>query len=127
MAVVRQAFKPEFLNRLDDIVVFSALSEDELAKIVGLYVGRLDARLAERRLKVHVDDDSRAWLAERGYDPIYGARPLRRLMQKEIDDRLARGLLSGTIRDGDTVNVTVAPDGDSLDVRSTTPHDASIR
>ena len=127
MAVVRQSFKPEFVNRLDDIVVFSALSEDELAQIVGLYVARLEQRLAERRLTLDVDDDSRAWLAERGYDPIFGARPLRRLMQREIDDRLARGLLAGTIRDGDTVRVSVASDGDGLVVQSATPHAASVR
>ncbi|MGO2112297.1 MAG: AAA family ATPase, partial [Pseudoclavibacter sp.] len=126
MALVRQSFKPEFVNRLDDLVVFSALTEDELARIVQLYVARLEARLVERRLTLDVDDDSRAWLAERGYDPIYGARPLRRLMQREIDDRLARGLLAGSIRDGDTVRVQVASDGDSLVVQSATPHPVSV-
>ena len=95
-ALVRQAFKPEFVNRLDDIVVFSALSMEELAEIVNLYIDRLGARLHERRLSLGVTPDARAWLAERGYDPIYGARPLRRLMQTEIDDRLARALLAGT-------------------------------
>ncbi|NYF12216.1 ATP-dependent Clp protease ATP-binding subunit ClpB [Pseudoclavibacter sp. JAI123] len=126
MAAVRQSFKPEFVNRLDDIVVFSALSQDELAQIVALYIDRLQRRLGERRLTIKVDDDARAWLAERGYDPIYGARPLRRLMQREIDDRLARALLAGTVRDGDTVSVVVASDGDSLNVQSTTPHSAAV-
>ncbi|MBB2958083.1 ATP-dependent Clp protease ATP-binding subunit [Pseudoclavibacter helvolus] len=126
MAAVRQSFKPEFVNRLDDIVVFSALSQDELAQIVALYIDRLQRRLGERRLTIKVDDDARAWLAERGYDPIYGARPLRRLMQREIDDRLARALLAGTVRDGDTVSVVVASDGDSLNVQSTTPHTAAV-
>ncbi|MBX0299195.1 AAA family ATPase [Cryobacterium sp. 1639] len=116
--MVRQAFKPEFVNRLDDIVVFSALSTDDLAQIVELYVDRLQRRLGERRLELAVTPDARAWLAERGYDPIYGARPLRRLMQTEIDDRLATALLGGSIRDGETVLVDLAEDGDSLTVAS---------
>ena len=116
LQTVRQAFKPEFVNRLDDIVVFSALSEQELAEIVNLYIDRLSARLHERRLELGVTPDARAWLAERGYDPLYGARPLRRLMQKEIDDRLARSLLAGEIRDGDSVLVALAPDGQTLTV-----------
>jgi ATP-dependent Clp protease ATP-binding subunit ClpB len=116
LQAVRQAFKPEFVNRLDDIVVFSSLSEEELGEIVNLYVDRLSARLHERRLELGVTPDARAWLAERGYDPLYGARPLRRLMQHEIDDRLARALLTGEIRDGDTVMVELAGDGDSLTV-----------
>ncbi len=103
--LVRQAFKPEFVNRLDDIVVFSPLTEDDLGQIVSLYIDRLERRLGERRLQLAVTPDARAWLAERGYDPTYGARPLRRLMQHEIDDKLARALLSGDIRDGDTVRV----------------------
>jgi len=117
--MVRQAFKPEFVNRLDDIVVFSSLSTDDLAQIVELYVDRLQRRLGERRLELAVTPDARAWLAERGYDPIYGARPLRRLMQTEIDDRLATALLAGVIRDGETVLVDLADDGDSLTVTPT--------
>jgi len=117
--MVRQAFKPEFVNRLDDIVVFSALSTDDLAQIVELYVDRLQRRLGERRLELAVTPDARAWLAERGYDPIYGARPLRRLMQTEIDDRLATALLGGTIRDGETVLVDLAEDGEALSVSAT--------
>ena len=116
LAAVRQAFKPEFVNRLDDIVVFSSLSEDELAEIVNLYIDRLSVRLHERRLQLGVTPDARAWLAERGYDPLYGARPLRRLMQHEIDDRLARALLTGAVRDGDTVVVGLADDGEALTV-----------
>jgi len=112
--LVRQAFKPEFVNRLDDIVVFSQLSTDDLGQIVSLNIDRLERRLAERRLQLAVTPDARSWLAERGYDPIYGARPLRRLMQHEIDDRLARSLLAGEIRDGDTVRVDLA--GDALSV-----------
>jgi ATP-dependent Clp protease ATP-binding subunit ClpB len=116
--LVRQAFKPEFVNRLDDIVVFSSLTTDELGEIVELDVDRLQKRLAERRLQLAVTPDARRWLAERGYDPIYGARPLRRLMQREIDDRLARALLAGDIRDGDTVLVALAAGGDALTVAS---------
>jgi ATP-dependent Clp protease ATP-binding subunit ClpB len=112
--LVRQAFKPEFVNRLDDIVVFAPLSTDDLGQIVSLYVDRLARRLADRRLELAVTPDARSWLAERGYDPIYGARPLRRLMQHEIDDRLARSLLAGEINDGDTVKVDLV--GDELTV-----------
>jgi ATP-dependent Clp protease ATP-binding subunit ClpB len=112
--LVRQAFKPEFVNRLDDIVVFSPLSTDDLGQIVSLYIDRLERRLGERRLQLAVTPEARSWLAERGFDPVYGARPLRRLMQHEIDDRLARALLGGDIRDGDTVRVDLA--GDELTV-----------
>ncbi|GAA2170706.1 ATP-dependent chaperone ClpB [Agrococcus versicolor] len=114
MAAVRQAFKPEFVNRLDDIVVFDSLSVAELGRIVDIQVSGLDRRLQERRLTMHVSEAARRWLGERGYDPLYGARPLRRLMQRQIDDRLARALLSGEIRDGDGVQVDVAPGGDGL-------------
>jgi ATP-dependent Clp protease ATP-binding subunit ClpB len=114
MSAVRAAFKPEFLNRLDDVVVFDALSLDELTRIVDLQVDRLASRLAERRLTLHVSDAAREWLALSGYDPSYGARPLRRLVAKEIGDRLARALLSGEVRDGDTVLVDRAHDGDGL-------------
>ena len=115
-AMVRQAFKPEFLNRLDDIVIFSALSKDDLAQIVELYIDRLTRRLQDRRLDLAVTPDARSWLAERGYDPIYGARPLRRLMQHEIDDKLATALLSGEIRDGDVVVVDLDSETDGLSI-----------
>ncbi len=116
--VVRQTFKPEFVNRLDDIVIFSPLSMDDLSQIVEFYVDKLEHRLAERRLGLAVTPSARAWLAESGYDPIYGARPLRRLMQREIDDRLATALLAGTIRDGDTVLVDLDDHREELTVRS---------
>ena len=111
---VRKAFKPEFVNRLDDIVVFGTLSEVDLGQIVEITIDRLQQRLGERRLELAVTPSARSWLADHGYDPIYGARPLRRLMQKEIDDRLAKELLAGNIRDGQSVRVDVAEDGDSL-------------
>jgi ATP-dependent Clp protease ATP-binding subunit ClpB len=118
LQLVRQTFKPEFVNRLDDIVVFSALSQEELGEIVELGLDRLMRRLQERRLELAVTPDARAWLAERGYDPIYGARPLRRLMQREIEDRLATALLAGEVRDGDLVRVELDRDGDRLSVEA---------
>ncbi|MBO3661897.1 ATP-dependent Clp protease ATP-binding subunit [Microbacterium stercoris] len=114
MQLVRQAFKPEFVNRLDDIVMFQALSQDDLAQIVELQVDLLQKRLSDRRLTLAVTPDARAWLAERGYDPIYGARPLRRLIQQEIQDRLALAILSGGVKDGEAVRVDVSADGSQL-------------
>ena len=111
---VRKAFKPEFVNRLDDIVVFSTLSTEELGQIVEITIDRLQKRLAERRLELAVTPAARAWLADHGYDPTYGARPLRRLMQHEIDDILARKLLAGEIHDGDTVRVDINDDQSGL-------------
>ncbi|MER7696927.1 ATP-dependent chaperone ClpB [Streptomyces sp. NPDC096095] len=111
LETVRASFKPEFINRLDDLVVFSALSGDELAHIAGLQIDRLAARLADRRLTLEVSPEALAWLAEEGNDPAYGARPLRRLIQTAIGDRLAKEILSGEIRDGDTVRVDRAEDG----------------
>ncbi|HSF98938.1 MAG TPA: AAA family ATPase, partial [Ornithinibacter sp.] len=105
MAAVRQAFKPEFLNRLDEVVLFDPLSRDELARIVHLQVRALGTRLRDRRITLEVTDDATAWLAEQGFDPAYGARPLRRLVQREIGDRLATALLAGSVRDGDAVTV----------------------
>jgi ATP-dependent Clp protease ATP-binding subunit ClpB len=109
MAVVRQHFKPEFLNRLDDVVVFHGLSTEELTLIVDIQVRRLATRLAARRLTLDVTDAAKEWLAMNGFDPVYGARPLRRLVQSAIGDQLARELLAGEIRDGDTVRVDLDP------------------
>jgi ATP-dependent Clp protease ATP-binding subunit ClpB len=105
MEVVRTHFKPEFLNRLDDVVVFRALGSEELTGIVDIQVGVLARRLAARRLTLQVTDAAKEWLALNGFDPVYGARPLRRLVQSAIGDQLARALLAGDIRDGDTVVV----------------------
>lgn len=115
-AEVRQAFKPEFVNRLDDIVVFSTLTSEDLGQIVEITVDRLQKRLGERRLELAVTPAARLWLAENGYDPIYGARPLRRLMQQQIDDRLAQAILAGEIQDGDTVRVDLLEDKSGLSV-----------
>lgn len=105
LEVVRASFKPEFLNRLDDLVVFSALTKPELSRIARLQINRLAARLAERRLTLEVTEEALDWLATEGMDPAYGARPLRRLVQTAIGDRLAREILAGEVRDGDTVRV----------------------
>jgi ATP-dependent Clp protease ATP-binding subunit ClpB len=110
MASVHAAFKPEFLNRLDEVVLFDPLTVEELARIVELQVKELGQRLKGRRLNLEVTDGARAWLAVTGFDPAYGARPLRRLVQREIGDRLAKAILAGEIMDGDTVVVDTAPD-----------------
>ncbi|MBD3948007.1 ATP-dependent chaperone ClpB [Nocardioides ganghwensis] len=111
MGVVRSHFKPEFLNRLDEVVMFDALSKDDLAHIVDLQLALLEKRLAVRRITISVTDAARAWLAETGYDPAYGARPLRRLIQSAIGDPLARMLIAGEVTDGGAVTVDVGEDG----------------
>src|SRR4029077_20667099 len=121
MAVVRATFKPEFLNRLDDIILFDPLTTEELAEIVDLQVAALARRLAERRLALHVTPAAREWLALTGFDPVYGARPLRRLVQSAIGDQLARAILSGEVHDGDTVVVERDEAGERLTVRAQHP------
>ena len=123
MGVVRKSFKPEFLNRLDDTVLFHPLGIEELATIVALQVDAMQKRLRERRLTLDVTPAAREWLALHGFDPAYGARPLRRLVQSAIGDRLAKGILAGRIVDGDTVVVDVDPDADALTVESQPPSD----
>jgi ATP-dependent Clp protease ATP-binding subunit ClpB len=116
LAAVRASFKPEFLNRLDDIVVFQTLDRTELGQIVELNIDRLTQRLSEKRLELAVTPAARAWLADKGYDPIYGARPLRRLMQQQIDDQLANLILAGSIHDGSLVKVDYTEGSDNLTV-----------
>jgi ATP-dependent Clp protease ATP-binding subunit ClpB len=111
MTAVRSSFKPEFLNRLDEIVLFDALTKDDLTHIVELQLGLLEKRLAARRISIEVTDAAKEWLADTGYDPAYGARPLRRLIQTAIGDPLARKLIAGEINDGDSVTVDVGDDG----------------
>ncbi|MEU0488619.1 ATP-dependent chaperone ClpB [Nocardiopsis sp. NPDC006139] len=118
MDVVRATFKPEFLNRLDDVIMFEALSIEDLTRIVDLQVEKLARRLADRRLNLDVTPGAREWLAMTGYDPNYGARPLRRLVQSSIGDPLARELLSGALTEGDTVVVDVNDAADRLVVSS---------
>ena len=116
MNAVKSHFKPEFINRLDDVVVFEPLTKEQLVGIVDIQLGTLADRLASRRLQLRVSDAAKAWLADRGYDPAYGARPLRRVIQQAIGDRLAKELLAGAIRDGDVVQVDVAEGGEELAV-----------
>jgi ATP-dependent Clp protease ATP-binding subunit ClpB len=114
--VVRATFKPEFLNRLDDIILFDPLSTEELVEIVDLQVAALARRLGERRLTLNVTPAAREWLALTGFDPVFGARPLRRLVQSAIGDQLARALLAGEIVDGDVILVDRDPAADTLTV-----------
>ncbi len=127
MAIVRTTFKPEFLNRLDEVIIFDALTTAELTEIVDLQVSRLGSRLAERRLTLSVTPEAREWLALTGFDPVYGARPLRRLIQSAIGDKLARALLAGDITDGDTVVVDLDEASDSLTVTAQRPTRVAAR
>ena len=114
MAAVRAAFKPEFINRLDDVLIFDALNPEELVQIVDIQLAQLQKRLAQRRLTLEVSLPAKQWLAARGFDPVYGARPLRRLVQQAIGDQLAKMLLAGDVHDGDVVPVNVSADGEHL-------------
>jgi len=114
MNVVRNTFRPEFLNRLDDTVMFHPLGKEQLKEIVDIQLDNLGARLANRRLTLDVSNDAKDWLVDHGYEPAYGARPLRRLIQTAVGDPLARELLSGEVSDGDTVKVTSAANGEGL-------------
>jgi ATP-dependent Clp protease ATP-binding subunit ClpB len=120
MSAVRATFKPEFINRLDDVIIFDALNTVELSEIVDLQVDRLARRLADRRLVLTVTPAAREWLAVTGFDPLYGARPLRRLIQSAIGDQLAKALLAGEVIDGDEVVVDRDEADDTLTVRPAT-------
>ena len=120
MGVVRKSFKPEFLNRLDDIVMFDPLDTEDLARIVTIQLSRLNARLSDRRIAVHLTSAATEWLALTGFDPIYGARPLKRLVQTSIEDEMARKMLEGTLTDGQTVTFDVSPERDGLTIASVT-------
>jgi ATP-dependent Clp protease ATP-binding subunit ClpB len=111
MGMVRAHFRPEFLNRLDEIVLFERLSREHMGGIVEIQLRTLAQRLAERKLTLDMAPEAKAWLAEKGYDPVYGARPLKRVIQKAVQDPLAELILSGAVQDGETVTVTVGPDG----------------
>jgi ATP-dependent Clp protease ATP-binding subunit ClpB len=114
LATVRQAFRPEFLNRLDGLVVFEPLSREDLAVIARIQLAQVQVRLEDRRITLQVDDAAERWLVDRGFDPIYGARPLRRLVQTAVGDPLARLILSATVTAGGTVRVSARPQGDGL-------------
>jgi len=111
MAVVRSAFRPEFLNRVDEIILFHRLKRSEMGRIVDIQMGRLSKLLEDRKIKVVLDTQAREWLADKGYDPAYGARPLKRAIQKSLQDPLAELILSGKIKDGDTVKVSAGKQG----------------
>jgi ATP-dependent Clp protease ATP-binding subunit ClpB len=123
MRAVRERFRPEFLNRIDEIVLFRRLAREDMAAIVDIQLGRLLALLEDRKIRLELDESAREWLAEAGYDPTYGARPLKRVIQRSLQDKLATLLLEGTIRDGDRVAVTATPDG--LEVRRLGPEEAA--
>ena len=114
--MVRQQFRPEFLNRLDAMVMFEPLDRAELEKIADLQVDQLQQRLADRRISLQMSADAKAWLVNKGFDPAYGARPLRRLVQTAIGDPLAKEILAGAVHDGDTVEISTAADGERLRV-----------
>ena len=114
MDVLRGHFRPEFLNRLDDIVMFDPLSEADLTRIVDINLERLNARMAERCISVEVTPAGKQWLARTGFDPVYGARPLRRLIQTSVENPLARSVLSGEVTEGSTVSFDVDEDADKL-------------
>ncbi|MEZ5118158.1 MAG: ATP-dependent chaperone ClpB [Candidatus Nanopelagicales bacterium] len=116
LSVVRQQFRPEFLNRLDAIVMFEPLGREQLKKVADIQVEHLRWRLQDRRIELDVSEAAREWLVDKGFDPVYGARPLKRLVQTAIGDQLAKEILSGAVHDGETVVVDVAPDGASLTV-----------
>jgi ATP-dependent Clp protease ATP-binding subunit ClpB len=111
MAMVRAHFRPEFLNRLDEIVLFERLSRAHMTGIVTVQLAGLRKRLADRKIALEMDEAAETWLADRGYDPVYGARPLKRVIQKAVQDPLAELILSGAVKDGETVTVTAGPDG----------------
>jgi ATP-dependent Clp protease ATP-binding subunit ClpB len=111
MAVVRASFRPEFLNRLDEIILFERLSREHMKGIVEIQLKRLAALLAERKIALDITDAAERWLADAGYDPVYGARPLKRTIQKSLQDPLARMILEGRIREGDRVSVDAGDGG----------------
>ena len=111
MKVVREHFRPEFLNRLDEIVLFARLQRTDMAAIVKIQLGRLRELLADRKISLELDDSAALWLGEAGYDPVYGARPLKRVIQRSLQNPLAGQLLDGSIKDGETIHVSADRDG----------------
>jgi ATP-dependent Clp protease ATP-binding subunit ClpB len=111
MEAVRAAFRPEFLNRLDEILLFRRLSRDDMVGIVDIQWAQLEKLLEDRKVSLEIDGEAKKWLANAGYDPVYGARPLKRVIQRELQNPLAEKILAGEIRDGDTVRVNASPLG----------------
>jgi ATP-dependent Clp protease ATP-binding subunit ClpB len=110
MEAVRAHFRPEFLNRIDEIVLFGRLGREQMDSIVGIQLHRVEKLLEARRMSLHVDPAALHWLGERGYDPVYGARPLKRVIQKDLVDPIAKKLLAGELEDGSVIQVTTAAD-----------------
>ena len=121
MNVVRQAFRPEFLNRLDDVLLFKRLSRADMTGVVTIQLKRLEKLLADRKISIALDDDARQWLAQAGYDPLYGARPLKRIIQRELQNRLASQILAGAIKEGDRIRVFVAENALEIAVQPEEP------
>jgi ATP-dependent Clp protease ATP-binding subunit ClpB len=119
MAVVRQAFRPEFLNRLDEILLFHRLTRAHMTTIVDIQLDRLAAMLAARKIGLDVDAGAKTWLGDQGYDPVYGARPLKRVIQRELQNPMASLILDGGIREGETARVTAGADGLIIDAVGT--------
>jgi len=111
MDAVRAHFRPEFLNRLDETVIFDRLARADMAGIVEIQLGLLERRLASRKITLELDDGARKWLADEGYDPVFGARPLKRVIQRALQDQLAEMILAGDVLDGSTLSVTAGADG----------------
>jgi ATP-dependent Clp protease ATP-binding subunit ClpB len=111
MEAVRAHFRPEFLNRLDDMIVFDRLTRADMTGIVTIQLRRLEKRLAARKIALELDEGARKWLADEGYDPVYGARPLKRVIQRQLQDPLAEMILAGEVKDGDTVHVSAGAEG----------------
>ncbi|MCB2125544.1 MAG: AAA family ATPase, partial [Rhodobacteraceae bacterium] len=111
MEAVRMHFRPEFLNRLDDMIIFDRLTRGDMTGIVDIQLRRLEKRLAQRKIALDLAADAKKWLADAGYDPVYGARPLKRVIQRDLQDPLAEMILAGEVRDGDTVSVDAGPEG----------------
>jgi ATP-dependent Clp protease ATP-binding subunit ClpB len=118
MGMVRAHFRPEFLNRLDEIILFDRLSREHMGGIVKIQLGDLQKRLEPRKIVLDLNDGAMAWLADKGYNPVYGARPLKRVIQKELQDPLAELLLGGTLRDGETLAVSAGDEGLVLGARA---------
>ena len=115
MDAVRRHFRPEFINRIDEIVVFHRLQRDQMGAIVDIQIKRLQKLLDDRKIVLELDTSARNWLAEKGYEPAYGARPLKRVIQKNVQDKLAEAILSGESRTEATVKITAGPDGIHID------------
>jgi ATP-dependent Clp protease ATP-binding subunit ClpC len=120
-AEVQKKFRPEFLNRLDDIIVFHELAEEQLRKIVDLMIKDLEGRLGERKMGLELTEKAKAWLSKEGYDPIYGARPLRRVIERHVENPLSNKVLRGELKEGDTIKVDVDKEGKGLTFKTRTP------